>query len=102
LQIPNCFATAPNSEPSSHAYTAPNTTSTPVTLPGSASFGSTRSRCPHSPHFAIAMSSTRNADAVCSLRPTRASVSRTLGAAHRAQRQSTSNWATIELASAVS
>lgn len=102
LQTPNCFATSPNSAPSSHVVTASNTTSTPVTLPGSASLGSTLSRCPHSPHFAIAMSSTTNADAACSLRRTRAPVSRTLAAAHRAHRQSTSNSATSELASAVS
>jgi hypothetical protein len=102
LQTPNLAATAPRSTPSSDADTAANTTSTPVTLPGSASHGSTRSRCPHSSHRATAMLSTRNAYAACSLRPTRTFVSRTLAAAQRAQQQAASNCDTNELASASS
>lgn len=102
LQTPNSAATAPRAAPSSHADTAANTTSTPVTLPGSASHGSTRSRCLHSWHRATAMPSTRNAEAACSLRLTRTFVSRTFADPQRAQRQATSNCDTNELASASS
>lgn len=98
LQTPVSVATSPRPAPPSHADSAAKTTSTPVTLPGRASQGSTRSRCPHSSHRAIAMLSTRNAEAACSLRSTRTFVSRTLGDAQRAQRQPISNCDTNELA----
>ena len=98
LQTPNRAATTPSASPSNHADTAPNTTSTPVTLPGSASQGSTRSRCPQPPQRAIAMRSTTKLHAACSFRQTRAPVSRGLAAPQRPQLQPARSCCTIELA----
>lgn len=60
-QTPTLFAATPALFPSTTTATAASkTTSTPVTFPGSASYGRTRSRCPHPAQRANAISSIRS------------------------------------------
>ena len=71
--------------------TASRTTSTPVTFPGSASNGSTRSRCPQWRHRASATSSIRDSPRSSSRRSTRLPVSRRSLPPHAAHRHPASN-----------
>jgi hypothetical protein len=72
----------------SASATAATMTSTPVTLPGSASQGSTRSRCPHPRQRASATGSVTNASSVSNRRSTRLRVIWRSLPSQRAQRQS--------------
>ena len=80
-------ATLVSAAPSTNACaTASRITSTPVTFPGSASYGSTRSRCRQSRQRASATSSVTDPSRISSRRPTRLRVSRRSLPPHRAQR----------------
>ena len=87
-QTPWRRATAATRSPRSTAATAEKITVTLVTLPGSTSRGSTRSRCRHVAQRASATASTTNSPtARCNLRSTRIRVSRTATPPQKAQRQ---------------
>ena len=87
---PAAWATLVTARPSTKACpTAPKITSTPVTFPGSASNGSTRSRCRQSRQRASATSSITDARRRSSRRSTRLPVSRRSLPPHTAQRQPT-------------
>ena len=81
--------------PSTPAWTAwatvAKTTSTPATFPGSASCGSTRSRCPQPRQRESATSRSTDPSRVSSRRSTRLPVSRRSLPPHAAQRQPTSS-----------
>ena len=71
--------------------TASRITSTPVTFPGSASYGNTRSRCPHWRHCASATLSIKDSPRSSSRRSTRLPVSRRSLLPHAAHQHPTSN-----------
>jgi len=87
-QTPWRRATAATCSPRSTAASAEKITVTLVTLPGSTSRGSTRSRCRHVSQRASAIASTTNSSTARSnLRFTRIRVSRTAAPPQKAQRQ---------------
>ena len=89
-QTPWRAATAGAASPAATAPTAENTTSAPVTLPGSASHGSTRTRAWHVAQRASATWSCTNSPGRCSLRPMRTPVSASRVPPHRPQRHPSS------------
>jgi len=84
-QTPCRLAASLTRSPPTTAPTAEKTTSTPVTLPGRASHGSTRSRCPHVQQRASATASEMQPTRTCSFRPTRVRISLSVGPSQRPQ-----------------